>query len=136
MFSQPAAGQQTAPTITGYSVSNNVTVMVRDIPRLGSLLDKAVTAGANSIYGAGFGHNDPSALLDNARACGRRRQAQGRHLRERRTRKDRPAHGAHRRARPSADRALSSPRLRGRRLRSDANRSGRRQADGGRDDAV
>jgi uncharacterized protein YggE len=31
MFSQPAPGQQTAPTITGYNVSNNGTVMVRDI---------------------------------------------------------------------------------------------------------
>ena len=48
-------------------MSNNVTVMVRDIPRLGALLDKAVAAGANSIYGIGFGHNDPSALLDKAR---------------------------------------------------------------------
>ena len=67
MFSQPAPGQKTAPTITGYSVSNNVAVTLRDIPRLGSLLDKAVTAGANSIYGVGFGHNDPSALLDSAR---------------------------------------------------------------------
>jgi hypothetical protein len=67
MFSQPSAGQQTAPTITGYSVSNNVAVTLRDIPRLGALLDKAVTAGANSVYGIGFGHNDPSALLDKAR---------------------------------------------------------------------
>ncbi len=67
MFSQSAPGQTTAPTITGYSVSNNVTVMVRDIPRLGALLDKAVAAGANSVYGIGFGHNDPSALLDKAR---------------------------------------------------------------------
>jgi uncharacterized protein YggE len=67
MFSQPSPGQQTAPTITGYSVSNNVTVMLRDIPRLGALLDKAVAAGANSIYGIGFGHNDPSAILDKAR---------------------------------------------------------------------
>src|SRR5580700_486005 len=67
MFSQPAPGQQTAPTITGYNVSNNVTVMVRDIPRLGGVLDKAAAAGANSIYGVGFGHNDPSALLDKAR---------------------------------------------------------------------
>ena len=67
MFSQASPGQQTAPTITGYSVSNNVAVTLRDIPRLGSLLDKAVTAGANSIYGVGFGHNDPSALLDKAR---------------------------------------------------------------------
>jgi hypothetical protein len=36
-----------------------------------------VTAGANSVYGVGFDHTDPSALLDNARACGHRRQAQG-----------------------------------------------------------
>ena len=67
MFSQASPGQQAAPTITGYSVSNNVAVTLRDIPRLGSLLDKAVAAGANSIYGVGFGHNDPSALLDKAR---------------------------------------------------------------------
>jgi len=67
MFSQPLPNQQTAPTVTGYSVSNNVSVRVRDIPRLGALLDKAVTAGANSIYGIAFGHNNLSALLDNAR---------------------------------------------------------------------
>ena len=67
MFAQPALGEKTAPTITGYSVSNNVAVTVREIPRLGALLDKAVTAGANSVYGIGFGHNDPSALLDKAR---------------------------------------------------------------------
>jgi uncharacterized protein len=67
IFSQPLPNQQTAPTVTGYSVSNNVSVRVRDIPRLGALLDKAVTAGANSIYGIGFGHNDPSTLLDKAR---------------------------------------------------------------------
>jgi uncharacterized protein len=42
-------------------------VTVREIPRLGALLDKAVTAGANSVYGVGFGHNDTSALLDKAR---------------------------------------------------------------------
>ena len=67
MFSEAAPGQASAPTITGYSVSDNVTVMVRDIPRLGALLDKAATAGANSIYGIGFGHNNAGALLDKAR---------------------------------------------------------------------
>ena len=67
MFSQASPGQLTAPTITGYSVSNNLTVTLRDIARLGALLDKAVSAGANSIYGIGFGHNDPSALIDRAR---------------------------------------------------------------------
>ena len=67
MFSQSSSGQESAPTIIGYSVSDNVTVTLRDIPRLGSLIDKAVGAGANSIYGVRFGHNNPSALLDKAR---------------------------------------------------------------------
>jgi uncharacterized protein YggE len=67
LFSRPAPGQETAPTITGYSVSNNLAVMVREIPRLGALLDKAVGAGANSIYGISFGHNNVSDLLDKAR---------------------------------------------------------------------
>ncbi len=66
-FVQSTPGQKTSPAIVGYSVSNNVTVVVRDISRLGALLDKAVGAGANSIYGIGFGHNNPSALLDKAR---------------------------------------------------------------------
>jgi uncharacterized protein len=64
---QTPAAQANAPTITGYSVSDNVTVIVRDIPRLGALLDGAVAAGANAIYGIVFGENDPSALLDKAR---------------------------------------------------------------------
>ena len=67
MFSHEQPAQTRAPTITGYSVSNNVTVTLRDLPRLGSLLDKAVAAGANSAYGVSFGHNDLSALLDKAR---------------------------------------------------------------------
>jgi uncharacterized protein len=67
MFSNQPAGQAGTPTITGYSVSNSVTVTVRDISSLGALLDKAVAAGANAIYGIGYGENDPSALLDKAR---------------------------------------------------------------------
>ncbi len=67
MFSQPARGETNPPTIDGYSVNNNVTVTIRDIPRLGVLLDKAAAAGANTIYGIGFGHNNMNALLDKAR---------------------------------------------------------------------
>jgi uncharacterized protein len=67
VFSQAPRGEQNPPVITGYSVSNSVTVTLRDLPRLGSLLDKAVAAGANSAYGVSFGHNDLSALLDKAR---------------------------------------------------------------------
>ena len=136
MFSQPSPGQQTAPTITGYSVSNNVTVMLRDIPRLGALLDKAVAAGANSIYGVGFGHNDPSALLDKARPIGgRRRQAEGRDLRERGGRENRQADGAYGRGRPPNARRLF-PRICCRRSRADADRSGRGQADRDRHRAI
>lgn len=64
---RPPAAQAAAPTIAGYSVSDNVTVVVRDIPRLGALLDGSVAAGANAIYGIGFGENNPGALLDKAR---------------------------------------------------------------------
>jgi uncharacterized protein YggE len=67
MFSNQPPAQASAPTIIGYSVSDNVTVTVRDISGLGTLLDKAVAAGANAIYGIGYGENDPSALLDKAR---------------------------------------------------------------------
>ncbi len=67
MFSNQPPAQASAPTIIGYSVSDSVTVAVRDISGLGALLDKAVGAGANAIYGIGYGENDPSALLDKAR---------------------------------------------------------------------
>jgi uncharacterized protein len=67
MFSNQPPGQTGTPTITGYSVSNSVTVTVRDISSLGALLDKAVAAGANAIYGIGYGENDPGTLLDKAR---------------------------------------------------------------------
>ncbi len=67
MFSNQPPAQASAPTIIGYSVSDNVTVAVRDISGLGALLDKAVGAGANAIYGIGYGVNDPGALLDKAR---------------------------------------------------------------------
>jgi uncharacterized protein YggE len=59
----PPGGQ----AITGYQVNDTVTVTVRDIPSLGPLIDKAVDAGANSIYAIAYGENDPSALLDKVR---------------------------------------------------------------------
>jgi uncharacterized protein YggE len=67
IFTQPSSSQPSVQPITGYTVTNSVTATVRDISRLGALLDKAVAAGANTIYGISFGQNDPSALLDKAR---------------------------------------------------------------------
>jgi uncharacterized protein YggE len=66
-FANPAAGSNTPPAISGYDVGNMVTITVREISRLGPLLDKAVGSGANAMYGIAFGQNDPSALLDKAR---------------------------------------------------------------------
>ena len=55
------------PKVTGYDVSNTVTVTVRKIAALGDLLDKAVTAGSNQVYGIAFSVSKPDAMLDTAR---------------------------------------------------------------------
>ena len=67
IFADQRANPQGAPAITGYTVTDTVTVTVRDLPRLGAMLDKAVEAGANTMYGVAYGENDTSALLDKAR---------------------------------------------------------------------
>src|SRR4051794_41039795 len=53
--------------VTGYHVSNMVTVKVRQIGQAGTLLDQVVQAGANSIYGISFSVEQPETLLDQAR---------------------------------------------------------------------
>lgn len=61
--------QQGNPTeILGYRVSNQVNVKVREIDRLGELLDTAVSAGANTIWGVWFYLDDPSEAASQARA--------------------------------------------------------------------
>ena len=51
-----------------YHVSNQVEVTVRDINQLGDVLDKAVAAGANNIYGVNFSVEDTAKLEADARA--------------------------------------------------------------------
>lgn len=54
--------------IVGYTVTNAVTMTVRDLGKLGSALDLFVSAaGANTIDGLSFGFADPAALSDDAR---------------------------------------------------------------------
>jgi uncharacterized protein YggE len=50
-----------------YHVSNQVDVTVRDVSKLGDVLDKVVAAGANNIYGVNFSVDDPSKLQADAR---------------------------------------------------------------------
>jgi uncharacterized protein YggE len=53
--------------ITGYRVTNSVRLMVHDIGKLGVILDKVVSLGANQIGAIEFGVAKPEALKDEAR---------------------------------------------------------------------
>ena len=55
------------PKLAGYQVTNNVTVKVTDLKKLGDLLDDVVESGSNQISGIRFGFADDEALLDQAR---------------------------------------------------------------------
>jgi uncharacterized protein len=59
--------QQVPPKITGYQVSNSLSVRLRDISKLGEVLDQAVTLGVNSGGNVTFGKDDPSAAIKQAR---------------------------------------------------------------------
>jgi hypothetical protein len=56
-----------APAVT-YRVSNQVSLTVRDVSKLGNVLDAVVNAGANNINGVNFSVADTSKLEGDARA--------------------------------------------------------------------
>lgn len=66
-FSNSSSSSSQPPAIVGYTVGDMVTVTARDLARLGALLDKAVSSGANAMYGVTFGQDNVSGLLDKAR---------------------------------------------------------------------
>jgi uncharacterized protein len=53
--------------VVGYRASNRVTVRVREVARLASVIDVLVGAGANNIGGINFTVSSASKLLDEAR---------------------------------------------------------------------
>jgi len=55
------------PRIIGYTAANQVALRVRDLAKLGELLDKVTVAGANRIDGIEFIISNQEALLDEAR---------------------------------------------------------------------
>jgi len=55
------------PTIVGYRASNRVTIRLRDVTKLASVIDTLVGAGANDIGGINFMVSQASKLLDEAR---------------------------------------------------------------------
>ena len=59
--------QNEPPRLNGYQASEQVTVQVRNLPRLGAVADATVTAGANQLNGISFGLADPTAAENAAR---------------------------------------------------------------------
>jgi uncharacterized protein len=56
-----------SPAIIGYQVANSVRITVHDIGRLGQILDKVVSLGANNVGAIEFGVSEPEVLKDKAR---------------------------------------------------------------------
>lgn len=57
----------TRPALTGFSVSNQVTVKIRQIGKVGEILDRLIAAGATDVGRIEFRHADVSRVLDQAR---------------------------------------------------------------------
>ena len=57
-----------APEITGFVASNRVFVRVRDLPKLGQVMDAVIQDGANDFGGLSFGVQNPKPLEAQARA--------------------------------------------------------------------
>lgn len=55
------------PTITGYQATNTVNMKVRDIGKLGKVLDTLVAQGANQVNGPSFEVDKPDEAYDEAR---------------------------------------------------------------------
>ncbi|WP_338830121.1 SIMPL domain-containing protein [Bradyrhizobium sp. 27S5] len=55
------------PTVSGYRATNRVTIKVRDVAKVASLVDVLVGAGANEIGGINFVVSQASKVLDEAR---------------------------------------------------------------------
>jgi len=69
VYPQPKAqGEREPPRIVGYTVRNGLNVRVRDLAKLGAIIDQSVTLGVNEGGNIMFTNDDPSAAIDKARA--------------------------------------------------------------------
>ena len=65
VYTTPAPN--TEQKLTGFSVSNQVSVTIRQIEKAGDILDRVVAAGATNIGNLVFLHSDTAKLIDQAR---------------------------------------------------------------------
>ncbi len=59
--------QPEAPKIVGYAVSNSLSVRVRDLKKVGEILDQSVSLGVNQGGNLVFTNDKPDAILEEAR---------------------------------------------------------------------
>ncbi|MGI9353430.1 MAG: SIMPL domain-containing protein [Rhizobiaceae bacterium] len=64
-----ANGEQPAPKITGYVVSNNLDIRIRNLAKAGEILDLVVTLGVNTGGNIRFMNADTNEVLKNARTA-------------------------------------------------------------------
>jgi uncharacterized protein YggE len=57
------------PTVIGYLSNQSVSVKVRDLAKVGPVIDASVAAGANQVSGISFSVADPAAATSQARAA-------------------------------------------------------------------
>ena len=63
------SGESQPPRIVGYTVRNGLAVRVRDLDKLGAIIDRSVSLGVNEGGSISFTNDDPSAALQQARAA-------------------------------------------------------------------
>jgi uncharacterized protein YggE len=63
----PGSAVSAPPAVVGYRASNRVSLKLRDVTRVASVIDTLVTAGANDIGNINFTVTQASKLLDEAR---------------------------------------------------------------------
>ncbi|OWV98278.1 hypothetical protein ATY81_19200 [Rhizobium sp. R72] len=66
-YPQSNDGQPKPPELIAYQVSNSLSVRVRDLSRLGAILDEAVTLGVNQGGDIQFTNDKPEKVMEEAR---------------------------------------------------------------------
>jgi uncharacterized protein YggE len=67
LLPRQSSGERPAPQVAGYTVRNILSVRVRDISKVGEVLDESVSLGVNEGGGIVFTNDDPSTALSQAR---------------------------------------------------------------------
>ncbi|NKK71397.1 DUF541 domain-containing protein [Rhizobium leguminosarum bv. viciae] len=66
-YPQPVDGQQQQPQLIGYQTINSVTVRLRDLAKLGAVIDQSVSLGINQGGEIQFTNDKPDAAIEEAR---------------------------------------------------------------------